>query len=165
MASEFQIKGLDEALRRMRGIAPKLKKRGVGAALRKAAVIVRKAAAQSAKQFDDQATQSNISKEVVVRTNAKKGRRAGGVAVEIGVRGGAKAYVDNKANRRAGRVGDTYEGGGNSFHWRFLEFGTSKMRAQPFMRPALANNQQAVIEKFAQELGPEIDKAVRKGSR
>ena len=59
---------------------------------------------------------------------------------KVGVMGGArqKTYVDNRANRRAGRVGATYEvEDAETFHWRFLELGTRKMRARPFMRPAL----------------------------
>jgi HK97 gp10 family phage protein len=36
--------------------------------------------------------------------------------------------------------------GGDAFHWRFIEFGTSKMAARPFMRPALAENIQKVSD-------------------
>ena len=48
-------------------------------------------------------------------------------------RGGARIpYTNNAQNRRAGRVGQTYQADGRVFYWRFLELGTSKQPATPF---------------------------------
>ena len=50
-----------------------------------------------------------------------------------GVRGGARIpYTNNAQNRRAGRVGQTYQADGRVFYWRFLELGTSRQPATPF---------------------------------
>lgn len=164
MAVDYAIHGLDPVLKKMRGLAPALRKKALNAALRKAMAPVRKSAVDAAKRFDDPATAQSIPKEIVIRSNAKKARTIGSDAflVQVGVRGGAKSYVNNRANRRQGRVGKSYEGGGNVFHWRFLEFGTANMRAQPFMRPALENNIQKVTGIFVTELSLAIDKIIAK---
>ena len=163
--ADFKITGADEALRKLRDLAPKLQKKALNAAMRKGMTIVKKSAVAGAKRFDDPATAQSIAKEIVVRSNAKRARRMGPgtFLVQVGVRGGAKAYRDNRKNRAAGRVGKSYEGGGNVYHWRFLEFGTSKMRAQPFMRPALEDNVDTVTNTVASELDKAIDKIVAKG--
>lgn len=165
MALETQMIGLEPILKKLRELSPKLQKQALNGAMRKGMAIVRKAAVTKAQGFDDPATAQQISKEIVVRSNAKKARRmgAGTFLVQVGVKGGAKSYVDNRKNRSAGRVGQSYEGGGNVYHWRFLEFGTSKMRAQPFMRPALADNTQAVVNTVTAELDKAIDKIMAKG--
>ena len=165
MATETQITGADAILKKLRDLSPKLQKKALNAAMRKGMTIVRKSAVAKAKTFDDSATAQQIAKEIVVRSNAKKARRMGPgtFLVQVGVRGGAKAYRDNARNRRAGRVGQSYEGGGNVYHWRFKEFGTSKMRAQPFMRPALADNVDAVTGTVTAELDKAIDKIIASG--
>jgi HK97 gp10 family phage protein len=157
----FDIQGIDGVVGKLKGLGPKLAKKGLGAAMRKGAAIVRKDAVARARLFDRPETPLNVSKEIVTRTSAKLGKREGGVVVQVGVRGGAKQYVNNRANRSAGRVGKRYEGPGAVFYWRFLEFGTSKMRAQPFMRPALANNVERVTTTVVAELNSQIDALVK----
>ena len=93
----------------------------------------------------------------------KKLRQTGGdVGMSVGIRGGAKEYVNNKRNRSAGRVGDTYEHGGNFFYFRFLEFGTSKMNARPFLRPAMAENIGKAQSIFTEELGKDVHQQARR---
>lgn len=165
MATESSIQGLDGVLEKLRTLGPKLQKKALNAAMRKGMAIVRKSAADKAKRFDDPTTSQKIWKEIVVRSNVKKARRMGpgNFVVQVGVKGGAKSYKDNRKNRRAGRVGESYEGGGSVWHWRLLEFGTSKMRAQPFMRPALADNTSAVTNTVVVELNKAIDKIIASG--
>lgn len=166
MANEFEIQGLDGVLKKLETLGPKLRKKALNSAMRKGMNVVKKAAQARARRFDDPRTAQSIPKEIVVRSNAKKARRMGPgtFLVQVGVKGGAKAYVDNRKNRRAGRVGQSYEGGGNVYHWRFLEFGTAKMRAQPFMRPALEENTGAVTDVVVKELDSAIDKIIAKGT-
>lgn len=162
LMSDFEIKGLDGVVRKLRELGPKLAKKGLGASLRKGAVIVRKAAQNRARQFDRSATPAKVYKEIVVRTSSKGFDKYGSVKVQIGVRGGAKRYVNNQKNRRAGRVGGRYEGPGNVYYWRFLELGTSKMRAQPFMQPALAENVEKVTATVVADLSTRITELVGK---
>lgn len=159
MADSLNIRGLDAALGKLRALRGKEQIKAVRQALRKGANIVRKDAQARAKALDDPSTTQAIHKEIVVR----QGRfRNGELSMRVGVRGGAKAYVDSARNRREGRVGRAYEGGGNVYHWRFLEFGTSKMAARPFMRPALEGNVEKVIDAFGGDLEASIDKIMAK---
>jgi HK97 gp10 family phage protein len=158
MATKLQ--GTDDVLRKMRALPVKLQKKALNASLRKGAAIVKKAAVARAQRFDDPHTPMKVYKEIVVRTNAKAGLRAGGAMVQVGVMGGAKRYKNTKENRRKKRVGGSYEGPGNVYYWRFLEFGTAKMKAQPFMRPALADNADSAISAIVSELNAQLDKMV-----
>lgn len=152
------IKGLEPALNRLRRLPDDLQKKALRSAMRKGANIVKAAAVAQAKSFDDPSTPKQVWKEITVRNNSKLGKRNGGLALQIGVKGGAKEYKDTSKNRRKGRVGESYEGPGKVFYWRFLEFGTSKMRARPFMRPALASNVDKVISTIAAALSKQLDK-------
>src|SRR5687768_4903900 len=125
MANEFKIQGRDAALRKMRALAPNLKKKAMRTAGTKAMKIVRDSARKLAKRVDDQKTpQSVIWKSIVTRYDSKASKREGGSVTKVGVMGGARPAKGNE----------------DTGHWRLIEFGTSKMAAQPFMRQALANN-------------------------
>lgn len=43
-------------------------------------------------------------------------------------------------------------------YWHFIENGTSKMAATPFLRPAFDNNINVMIAKFSEKLAKNIDK-------
>jgi HK97 gp10 family phage protein len=148
MALETQLVGLDPILKKLYGLSPKVQKKALNAAMRKGMTIVRKAAVAKAKTFDDPETPERIDKEIVVRSNVKKARRMGPgtFLVQVGVRGGAKPAK------------------GNVWWWRLKEFGTVKMPADPFMRPALANNQETVINTVTAELDKAINKIIASGA-
>lgn len=143
MADKFQIEGLDEVLRRMRTLAPKLQKKAALAALRKGARIVVKAA-RANYTADDPATKSNIAKAITSRADNKGGKRNGGAMVKVGVKGGARP-----------RKGTEDEG-----HWRFVEFGKEGVPARPFMRPALEDNVGQVTDEIVKQLDVQLDKIV-----
>jgi HK97 gp10 family phage protein len=50
----------------------------------------------------------------------------------------------------------------SAFYWRFLEFGTSKMRARPFMRPALQENVGRATDVAVGELNKALDRLAKK---
>lgn len=153
------VEGLDNVLARMRALSVKMQKKIVAHAVRKGANIIKKAAVNKAKLFDDPKTPKKVYKEITTRTNSKLGRQNGGVAISVGVKGGAKKYKNTKENRRKKRVGASYEGPGNVYYWRFLEFGTAKMKAQPFLRPAVENNVTQVIGAITSDLNDQLDRS------
>ena len=55
--------------------------------------------------------------------------------------------------------------GGPTPHWRLLEFGTEKMPAAPFMRPALADSISEVTNTFVTEYEKAIDRAIRRAAK
>ena len=158
MAREF--KNAAELERTLRELPKKLQQRAVKSALRKGATVIKKAAQKNARRFDDPATASKVWKEITVR--AGKRRRNGDVVMHVGVKGGAKRYVNNKENRRKGRVGGSYEGPGDVYYWRFLEFGTKFQRAQPFMRPAMSEHWREAMDTVSKALEVAIAKQAEK---
>ncbi|MDC4667539.1 HK97 gp10 family phage protein [Acinetobacter baumannii] len=152
-----QIHGLDDALRKMRAIGnEKTVKRIARKAMRQAMNIVRDEARQKVKRLDDPTTPEKIWKEVVVQNGRSRNKNA--LVMRVGVRGGARIpYTNNAQNRRSGRVGKTYQSDGRVFYWRFLELGTSRQPATPFLRPALYENIEQVTDKFVQVFKFELD--------
>ncbi|ENR6275825.1 hypothetical protein J558_4094 [Acinetobacter baumannii 1106579] len=151
-----QIHGLEPALRRMRAIGnDKTVKRIARKAMRQAMNIARDEARQKVKRLDDPTTPEKIWKEIVVQ-NGRSGNK-NTLVMRVGVRGGARIpYTNNAQNRRAGRVGQTYQADGRVFYWRFLELGTSKQPATPFLRPALYENIEQITDKFVQVFNFEL---------
>ncbi|MGS4226617.1 HK97-gp10 family putative phage morphogenesis protein [Acinetobacter baumannii] len=152
-----QIHGLEPALRKMQAIGnEKTVKRIARKAMRQAMNIVRDEARQKVKRLDDPTTPEKIWKEVVVQNGRSRNKNA--LVMRVGVRGGARIpYTNNAQNRRAGRVGKTYQSDGRVFYWRFLELGTSRQPATPFLRPALYENIEQVTDKFVQVFKFELD--------
>lgn len=155
---EVEITGLDDVVNRLQRLANPRKTKSIARkASRQAMNIVRDAARNNAKAIDDPETSEKIFKEIVVQGGKTRDRNS--IVIRVGIRGGAKIpYTNNAQNRRSGRVGKTYQTDGRVFYWRFLEFGTSRQPATPFMRPALATNIQQVTNKFAEVFDAELDK-------
>ncbi|EPG8070870.1 HK97 gp10 family phage protein [Acinetobacter baumannii] len=151
-----QIHGLEPALRRMRAIGnEKTVKRIARKAMRQAMNIARDEARQKVKRLDDPTTPEKIWKEIVVQNGRSRNKNT--LVMRVGVRGGARIpYTNNAQNRRAGRVGQTYQADGRVFYWRFLELGTSKQPATPFLRPALYENIEQITDKFVQVFNFEL---------
>ena len=162
------ITGLDEVEANFKKIGnPRKQKNTTTRAARRAMNIVRKAAADNAKSIDDTETPNRIWKNIATRTGRTRG--TGMVLMRVGVRGGAHEYAQTKANVRKGRAGKTYatagskkNPGGDTWYYRHVELGNSKMPAQPFMRIALWNNTERVNDEFATFFGDEITKEISK---
>ena len=147
MANE--IEGLDEVIEKMRLLGkPKKVKNAATRSARKAMNIVNKAAKANAKAFDDKGTGNKIWKNIVTRPGKTKG--VDSVMMKVGIKGGAK------------KTAGTGNSGGDTWYWRFKEFGTSNHAAQPFMRPAFFNNKDAVEAEFKRSFNEELDKEIAK---
>lgn len=155
MSVEFNIEGLGEVQEKLKRLGnPRLIKNAARRSARKAMAIVRDAARANAKTLDDPQTAEKIWKNIAIA--AGKTRNPNKVVMRVGVRGGAaqNANTDKAALSKLS--------GGITTYWRYLEFGSAKMPATPFMRPALQNNIQAVTNNFAENFNKEIDKELAK---
>ncbi|MEE5120446.1 HK97-gp10 family putative phage morphogenesis protein [Pseudomonas alliivorans] len=154
MASQTSVdmRGLDGVVQKMKALPVKLQRSGLRKAARRAMNIVRDAAKANAKALDDPATAEKVWKNIATQESAKRSRQVGGVVMRVGVRGGAGSNQHSK--EAAGNPG------GDTRHWRYIEFGTEHTPAVPFMRPAFQSNVQNVTDKFASELIKEIDAAL-----
>lgn len=154
MANEISVRlqGLKAATDKMVGLAPKLRRSGLRKAARQAMNIVRDDAKARALSLDDPETAEKIWKNIVTQESGRQSRREGGVVMKVGIRGGASS---NQYSKDA-----SGNPGGDTRHWRYLEFGTQHNPPVPFMRPAFSTNVNAVIDRFAQVFGQEIDAAL-----
>ena len=125
---------------------PKKAKSIARKAARQAMNIVRDSARVNARAIDDPETAEKIFKNISVA--AGKSRDPNVIVMRVGVRGGASF-----SNKNPPKLS-----GGDTRHWRWVEFGSANNIAVPFMRPALARNIQQVTDKFAQVFNTEIDK-------
>ena len=151
MSVEFNIEGLDEVQEKLKRLAnPRLMKSAARRSMRKAMAIVRDSARNAAKGIDDPQTSEKIWKNIAIA--AGKTRNQNEVVMRVGVRGGASFSNPNPPNTS----------GGDTRHWRWLEFGSVHNPPTPFMRPALQDNIQAVTNSFAENLNKEIDKELAK---
>lgn len=153
---QFSIIGLDALLGKIGSIKQETRRKTGRAALRKAANLVRDAAKQNAERLDDPATGRSIADNVAIKWNTKHFKRTGDPAFRVGVRHGSK--VEKKGNPDEGAAGPTP-------HWRFWELGTEKMRAQPFLRPALEKNINPVTDTFIREFDKGIDRAIKRAKK
>lgn len=101
-------------------------------------------------------------KTAVYRYRSRRNSSTGRETFFVGIRQGKAQFKDTAYNRRKGRVGKTYKTAGEAYYWRFLEFGTAKMQAKPFLRPAFEANKSRAVEVIKDRLGKSIQTQAKK---
>lgn len=128
----YQLKGADELSRIFKTLPQELQRQVVVPAAKDAMDIVLQAAKDNASRVDDPKTANYIPKNIGMIEDTKFFAETGSTKISVGVR-----------KRKRG------QGGGNTYYAAiFVELGTSRSRAQPFMRNALAQNRQQVFQEF-----------------
>lgn len=158
--SQWDLKQSEQLTKLLQQLPVELRGKAGRSAAGKAMRIVTTAAQAGALALDDPSTSEQISKNVTQRFNSKYARQTGDIMIRVGVLGGARdysAYGELVTGRSA-----SANPGGDTFYWRFLEFGTVTARAQEFMQPALGSNVASVEQKFATELSGAITRIVKK---
>jgi len=127
----YKLKGADELSRVFKTLPQEMQRKVVVPAAKDAMDIVLKDTIQRASRIDDPRTIPDISKNIALVEDTKFFNETGSTKISVGVR-------KTKRGQR----------GGNTFYWWWVELGTSRIRAQPFMRNALSQNQAAVFQEF-----------------
>ena len=152
-AVQLNVQGLDNLKRKLDQLSNPRKAKSIARkAARQAMNIARDDARARARAIDDPETAEKIFKNIMVASG--KTRNSNEIRIRVGVRGGAAM------NKYSDREKLASLSGGNTTHWKFLELGTSKQPAIPFMRPALAQNLNLITAKFVQVFDIEITKAL-----
>ena len=151
------LKGLDSLLKTMEGVKYETQRKGFRFALRKAAQQVRDQARANARRVDDPSTPASIPANIVERWSNSYNKKTGDLMFRVGILGGAKAPAT--AVSKSGKEKQT---GSDVYYWRFLEFGTQKMAAKPFMRPAIQQSAAKVLSTFSLEADRAIQRAIAK---
>lgn len=150
------MNGVEELSKKLEGLKYDMIKRGGRFALRKAAQVIRDQAKQNARGIDDPETSASIYKNITERWNGKLASRTGDLAFRVGVLGGAR--ISKKAPKGSEPGGP----GGDTRYWAYVEFGTERAAAHPFMVPAMEQSAQAAADKFIVEYGKALDRALKK---
>ncbi|MCR5864653.1 HK97-gp10 family putative phage morphogenesis protein [Aquincola sp. J276] len=149
MAADLEVKvsGLSELREALAGLPDKLRRRALRNALAAGARLIRDAARATVPVLAEptpRRASGTVRNAISVRTS-KAARREGNVGVYVNVRPAKGAARGAKS-------------ASDPFYWRFLEFGTDKMAARPYLRPAAQAQAQAALGAFSAKLGPQLDK-------
>ena len=151
MSIRFEMTGVDDIKEKLERLAKPSKAKSIARkALRQGANIVRDSARAKSKSIDDPKTKDKIFRNIAVEGG--KSKRKDEVKLKVGVKGGASFSNPTPPSG----------GGGDTRHWRWIEFGKTGVPAVPFMRPALAMNIENVINKFSQVFVNELDAELAK---
>lgn len=138
-----EVKGLEELKRKFLEIPKALRRRVLMNALRAGARLVRDEAKRNAPLLQNPMdapfrTRGTVKNAIRVRTS-KADRRAGNVGVFVNVKPAPKGQRGAKSPT-------------DPFYWRWLEFGTKKMQARPFIQKGAAKLNAALTE-FEKSIG------------
>lgn len=150
--AEVYVKGLAELERKLAQLPQKIGVNATRRALRKGANVIRDQARANAKAIDDPQTREAITKNIATASGGRRREKAaGGIMMRVGVMGGAR-HTDAQSSAP----------GGNTTHWRWVEFGTSQVRARPFMRNAMNAKAGAAFDALAAAMDTEFEKELAK---
>lgn len=137
----MKIEGLAELDAKLRAMGPDIAKSALRGAVGSAARLIRDEA--KATNSDDT---GRTDRAIYAKLLAKESSENLATYI-VGVRSGSR---ERRKNRDA-------------FYWRFIEFGTSKLPAKPFMRPAFEKLKVACVELIAKRIKARIDRFERRG--
>ena len=137
----MKIDGLKELADKLRAMGPDIEKKALRASVMAAAKIVRDDA--KANNLDDTGTTDRALYAKYIKEESAENK----ATYFVGVRSGKK---ERKAKRDA-------------FYWRFIEFGTAKLSAHPFMRPAFEKNKMKLVEAIADKISARIKRFEKSG--
>ncbi len=163
MAEQVSIQGLAGLLRSLREAPRAVQGSAVRAGMRKGSNVIR----DDARRRAPKASGFLASQIITRRANAQSRSRAGvgkdGEYFTVGVRSGRRRkYANTKRNKQRGRAGKSYVDRGWAYYWRFLEFGTKKQRASPFLTPAGEAKGPEAAQVIIDETRAALDKQLRK---
>lgn len=109
---EFSLDGFDDVIKRLGAFTDQKSMRRITTRATRAGLReTRKKARASYAKIDRSNTKENISRNITVKINSKSFNRNGIITGRVGVIGGAK------------KDGDAGGPGGDTWYWRFIEFG------------------------------------------
>ncbi|HEL4830198.1 TPA: HK97 gp10 family phage protein [Stenotrophomonas maltophilia] len=163
MTEQVSIQGLDGLLRSLREAPKAIQGRAVQAGMRKGGNVIRDDARRRAPKESGFMASQIVTRRANSRSRQRAGVGQGGEYFTVGVKTGRRRkYANTKRNRRRGRVGKVYEETGWAYYWRFVEFGTKKMRASPFLTPAGEAKGPEAAQVIINETWAALDKQLKK---
>jgi HK97 gp10 family phage protein len=156
---EMKLQGFKELAAAMRELPDRVAKNALRSAVNAGATVIKKEAIRMAPE-DTGALKANLyQKQIREQSSIYK------QVYYVGVRRGVAKYANTAKNRRSGKAGQAYKNDGTTFYWKFLEFGTSKMAAKPFLRPAFEMQKESAVKAIGEKLDERIQKAATELAR
>lgn len=147
MAEVVEIKGLRELERNINELAEQVRERGVKRMVSAAAVPIRDDARRRAPVLK---TPDYRRKPGTLRNSIQIWRKRDtpyAATYFVGVRGLSRRAIRlfKQTNSRPGRAARAHDNPDDPFYWRFVELGTSRRSAQPFLRPAFEGKKRDAV--------------------
>jgi HK97 gp10 family phage protein len=155
--ANYDMTGLPELLGKLEALEFDIKRKGGRFALRRAAQVLRDQARANAERVDDPSTSETIAANIVERWSGRTFKKTGNMMFRVGVMGGAGGSAQPSS------LADLP--GGDTRHWRQLEFGNERMPAQPIFRPVPDQVGQQATDVFVKEYGKSIDRALKRAKK
>jgi len=168
---EVKLTGLDGVLDTLRSLPPELvSKRGgpVRRALAKGARLIADEAKANVRAIvaepnkDGRPTKSTGALEKAIRVSRKKLTSIKGERYLVWLGKSSGKFANTKRNVRSMKAGLEYEKEPPQFYGRFLEYGTSRMRPHPWIRPAFQKKAAEAISVIESELVVGVERIVKK---
>ena len=156
MAETIKVHGLPELSQTLMKLPAELEKRVIMGALRAAAQTIRKEAIVRAPVLqipDPRRRAGTLKKNISVR------RVKGKTAVYVGVFGASRKKI---AAFKAAGGGKGANNPDDPYYWKWVEFGTKKMAARPFLRPAFEAQKYEALRMFEVYMRKRLAKEARK---
>ena len=155
-----KLEGVDALNKALAEATKQIRTKAVRSALRKAGQVISKEAKQAAPVLSAPTKTrkpGTVKKAIAVRAS-KFARQAGNEGVFINVR-----PLRGSRQKTLGKAGA--KNPNDPFYWRFVEFGTVKMKARPFLSPAAESKGNEAIKTFMDSVIPQIEKLNAKAKR
>ncbi len=152
--AEVELEGAQDLLIKFKTINNQVQGKVTQFALRKASNVLKKAVVGEMMRVDRESSREAIWRNVVVRNKPKRFRKTGELETRLGILGGARSRAANEANP-----------GGDTFYWRFLEFGTERVPAQRNITKTVKRKQGDFMSTFTREMDKAIDRAVKRAKK
>lgn len=172
-ALSVNIDGLKELEKKLRDLGPKVSRNALRSAVSAGARVIRAKAASLApvdkgvrglyaREKEIEQKDTNPVKRRKKRTKKLIKREPGTLKRAIYIKQILEESNQFQQTYYVGvRSGKKYqEKKQDAFYWRFLEFGTQKMGAQPFIRPAFEGKKTEASERIKNQLAKYIEKVV-----
>ena len=142
-----QLEGFKEMAERLKQLGPKVARNTLRRAVSAAAAQVRNQARENAP-----VDSGTLKRAIAIKR--EKDKQGGPFAATYSV------FVRQAKNGSAGQKNVTAYGKFDAYYARWIEFGTSKMPAQPFLAPAF----DSVKEEALKTIGEKIDEGIQKAA-
>lgn len=138
---EIKVDGLDSLMRALHELPDRVAKNALRSAVNAGATEIKRGAREKAPVDTGRLKRSLYQRQIREQSSLYQ------QTYFVGVRTGPKRGKDGKKDYSQ-----------DAWYWKFVEFGTSKIVARPFLRPAFEGNKEAAVNRIAEKLDERIQK-------